>query len=92
MGEGHMTITESRPNERVQFQLEFFKPMAGVSTVEFTFKPQGHQTEVTWTMTGQTNFIAKAMWLFMSMDKMVGGQFEKGLASMKSLAEEAPTK
>ena len=86
-----MTVTESRPNELVQFKLEFFKPMAGVSTSEFTFKPQGNQTEVTWTMTGENNFIAKAMCLFMNMDKMVGEQFEKGLASMKSIAEENTT-
>lgn len=89
VGEGRMTITESRANELVRFQLEFFKPMAGTSASEFTFKPQGNQTEVTWTMTGKNNFIAKAMCLFMSIDKMVGGQFEQGLASMKSLAEKA---
>ena len=92
VGEGRMTITESRPNELVQFKLEFFKPMAGTSDAEFTFKPQANQTEVTWTMTGKNNFIAKAFCLFMSMDKMVGGQFEKGLADLKSAAEAAPKK
>src|SRR5687768_11810077 len=89
VGEGRMTITESRPNERVRFNLEFFKPMAGTSTAEFAFKPQGNQTEVTWTMTGKNNFIGKAMCLFMSMDKMIGEQFEKGLADMKAIAESA---
>src|SRR4030095_15188465 len=76
VGEGKMTITESRPNELVQFHLEFYKPMAGTSDAEFTFKPEGNQTTVTWTMTGKNNFIAKAMCLVMNMDKMVGGQFE----------------
>jgi hypothetical protein len=89
VGEGRMTITESRPNELVQFKLEFFKPMAGVSTSEFTFKPEGGQTAVTWSMSGKNNFIAKAMCLFMNMDKMVGGQFEKGLADLKTIAEGA---
>ena len=87
VGEGSMTITESRSNEVVRFNLEFLKPMAGTSASEFTFKPEGNQTTVTWTMTGKNNFIAKAMCLFMNMDKMVGGQFENGLASMKSIVE-----
>lgn len=90
VGEGRMTITESRPNELIQFKLEFYKPMAGVSDAEFTFKPDGKQTVVTWAMTGKNNFIAKAFCLFMDMDKMVGGQFEKGLASLKAIAEAAP--
>ena len=87
VGEGRMTITESRPAELVRFRLEFYKPMAGTSDAEFTFKAQGNQTAITWAMTGKNNFIAKALCLFMSMDKMVGGQFERGLASMKAIAE-----
>ena len=90
VGEGRMTITDSRPNELVQFKLEFFKPMAGTSDAEFTFKPEGNQTTVTWSMSGKNNFIAKAMCLFMNMDQMIGGQFEKGLAAMKSVVEAAP--
>jgi len=78
VGEGRATITESRANELVRLKLEFFKPMAGVSTAEFTFKPQGNQTQVTWDMTGKNNFIAKAFCMFMNMDKMIGGQFERG--------------
>jgi hypothetical protein len=90
VGEGRMTITESRPSDLILIHLEFFKPMAGVSLTEFTFKPEGNQTVVTWTMTGKNNFIAKAMCLFMNMDKMIGGQFEKGLAAMKSIVEATP--
>ena len=82
-----MTITESRPSDLVRVQLEFFKPFAGTSTAEFTLKPEGNQTVVTWSMTGNNNFMAKAIHLFMSMDKMIGGQFAKGLAEMKSIAE-----
>jgi hypothetical protein len=54
---------------------------------EFAFKPVGAQTEVTWTMTGQKNFMSKAFCLFVNMDKMVGGDFEKGLAQLKTVAE-----
>jgi hypothetical protein len=77
VGEGRMTITESRPDELVRIKLEFLKPFAAVSTTEFMFKPEGNQTAVTWSMTGTNNFMAKAMCLFMNMDKMVGGDFEK---------------
>ena len=92
VGEGKMTISESSPNELVRFKLEFYKPMAGNCDAEFTFKPEGNQTTVTWTMTGKNNFIAKAVSLFMDCDAMVGGQFEKGLANMKSVAEAAAKK
>lgn len=87
VGEGKSTITEIKTNELVRFKLEFYKPMAGVSDTLFTFKPQGDQTEVTWSMSGKNNFIGKAMCLVMNMDKMVGGQFEKGLADLKTIAE-----
>ena len=89
VGEGRMTLTESRPSELIKIELEFFKPFATTSTAEFTFKPEGDHTLVTWSMTGQNNFIAKAVHLFMDMDTMVGGQFENGLARMKSVAEAA---
>jgi uncharacterized protein YndB with AHSA1/START domain len=90
VGEGKMTIVESRPNELVQFKLEFRKPMEGVCDAEFTFKPEGNQTAVTWTMAGKNNFMAKAFSLFVNCDKMVGGQFEQGLSSMKTVVEGAP--
>jgi hypothetical protein len=89
IGEGRMTLTESRPAELVRIKIDFVKPFAGTSTSEFTFKPAGNQTAVTWIMSGQNNFIARAMCLFVSMDKMLGGEFEKGLAQMKSVAEAA---
>src|SRR5437016_6062720 len=89
VGEGRMTITESRPSDLIRIKLEFFKPFAATNTAEFTFKPEGNQTAVTWSMTGNNNFIAKAVHLFMNMDKMVGGQFEKDLAQMGSVVEAA---
>jgi hypothetical protein len=90
IGEGSMTITESHPSELSRIKLEFLKPFAATSTAEFTFKPEGDQTVVTWSMTGRNNFIGKALCLFMNMDKMVGGMYEKGLAQIKSLVEAAP--
>ena len=87
VGEGNMTITESRPNELVALNLVFVKPFAGTSTTEFTFKPEGDQTNVTWAMSGKNNFIAKAMSLFIDCDKMVGRQCEKGLGKLKAIAE-----
>lgn len=90
VGEGRMTITESRPADLIRIKLEFFKPFAATNTAEFTFKPEGNQTLVTWSMSGDKNFMAKAIHLFMNMDKMIGGQFDKGLAAMKSIVESAP--
>ncbi len=90
VGEGRMTLTESRPSELIRIKLEFLKPFRATNTAEFTFKPDGDRTVVTWTMTGEKNFIAKAVGLVMNMDRMVGGQFETGLARMKSVVEAAP--
>jgi hypothetical protein len=87
VGEGRMTITESRPSDHIRIKLEFFKPFAATNVAEFNFKPEGDQAAVTWSMTGNNNFIAKAIHLFINIDKMVGGQFEKGLMQMKSIAE-----
>ena len=89
VGEGRMTLTESHPSDLIRIKLEFLKPMAATNTTEFTFKPEGNQTAVTWSMTGTNNFIGKAFALVMNMDKMVGGDFEKGLAQLKSVLETA---
>jgi len=84
-----MTITDRRPSDLIRIKLEFLRPFAATNTAEFTFKPEGNQTVVRWSMEGQNNLIAKAICLFMNMGKMVGGQFEKGLAQMKSVVETA---
>ena len=90
IGEGRCTITESRPNELVRFKLEFFKPFVATNDGEFTLKSEGDQTVVTWSMAGKKSFMFKAMGLVMSMDKMCGDQFEKGLADLKEMVETAP--
>ena len=90
VGEGRMTLTESRPSDLIRIKMEFLKPFANTSTAEFTFRPEGDQTVVTWSMEGRNNFMAKAIHLVVNMDKMIGGQFEKGLAQMKAVTEAAP--
>jgi hypothetical protein len=90
VGEGKMTIAESHPGQHVKIDLEFIKPFAAKNVTEFMFKPAGDTTEVTWSMSGKNGFMGKAMCLVMSMDKMVGGDFEKGLAQMKNVVETSP--
>jgi uncharacterized protein YndB with AHSA1/START domain len=86
-GEGTMTISESVPNDRVVIQLSFIRPYASSSVILLGVRPEGTGTAVTWTMTGQNNFALKAISLFSSMDKLVGRDFEKGLAQLKTLTE-----
>ena len=87
VGEGRLTVTESDPYDLVRIRLDFIKPFATTNTAEFTFEPEGDQTIVTWSMFGKQPFMGKAISLFMDMDKMIGGNFEKGLANMKNIAE-----
>jgi hypothetical protein len=87
VGDGRMTLTESRPDELVRFKFEFFKPWYCTNTTEFAFRPSGADTEVTWTMFMKNNFLAKASSLFMNMDKLIGENFEAGLAKLKEITE-----
>lgn len=87
VGEGKMTITASQPNERIAIDLDFIAPFAAKNLTEFTIKPSGDKTDVTWSMTGKRDFVMKAFCLFFDMDKLVGGDFEKGLAQLKTTVE-----
>jgi uncharacterized protein YndB with AHSA1/START domain len=91
VGVGKMTIVESVPNERIRIRLEFVQPMEGVSDATFTLTPQGDKTQVTWTISGENNFLCKAMCVFMDMDKMMGQEFEKGLKSLQEVVEKSPS-
>lgn len=86
-GEGRMTISEAVPNEKAVIFLEFLKPFPSNSHVTFTIRPEGPNTSVSWAMDGESTFASKAIQLFSSMDKMVGPDFEKGLAQLKTVAE-----
>jgi uncharacterized protein YndB with AHSA1/START domain len=92
VGEGRMTLIESRPNELIRIKLEFVRPFEDTAVSEFAFKAEGDQTVVTWTMSGEKNFIAKGFCMFVDMDKMLGGEFDKGLAQMKAVTEAAARK
>jgi hypothetical protein len=85
VGEGKMTLIESRPCESIRIKLDFLKPFQASHTSEFTFAPLGETTLVTWSMWGQNNFMAKAVVLVMNCDKMIGGQFEKGLINLREV-------
>lgn len=86
-GKGKMTITESVPNERVTVALHFDEPMVGDNVVEYVITAKGAETNVKWIMSGPMPYISKVVCMFMDMDKMIGGQFEKGLQSLKAVAE-----
>jgi hypothetical protein len=87
VGKGTMTIMESVPDNLIRIKLDFMKPFEATSTSEFRFNREDEQTVVTWTMSGKNNFIGKAIGLVMNCDKMVGTQFEQGLANLKSESE-----
>ena len=86
-GQGRMEITESVPSSKVGIKLDFIKPMEGHDQVQFNLQQSGNATTVTWTMTGPMSYPAKVMTVFVSMDKMIGSDFETGLANMKAAAE-----
>jgi uncharacterized protein YndB with AHSA1/START domain len=92
VGEGEMRIAASTPSERVLIELDFLRPFKSSDVAAFTFVPEAGGTKVTWAMDGPANFISKAMCLITPMDKMIGPDFEKGLASLKRVAEAAAAK
>lgn len=87
VGEGRMTILDSQPPRYVELKLEFIKPFPNTCTTVFAFDPTSTGTKVSWTMSGKKNFMSKAFCLFVNMDKMIGGDFEKGLAAIKTVVE-----
>lgn len=88
VGEGRMTIVESRPGEHVRIKLEFMRPMKATNDTLFTFTPDGAGTRVTWTMSGHNALTGKAINLVMDCDRMVGQQFEQGLANLAERAKQ----
>ena len=88
VGEGKMTLTEVTPDKRVKIDLQFVKPFKSQNVTELVLSPEGDATRVTWRMTGPHTFMTKVMGLIgRNMDKMVGPDFEKGLAKLKRIAE-----
>jgi len=87
VGEGRMTIVESRPAELVDIKVDFTKPFEGTNSSAFTFKPAGDGTAVTWSMSGHQNFFAKAMCLVFNGKKMIGNSLDQGLTQLRAVAE-----
>jgi len=87
VGEGRMEITDVSPPSEVTIKLDFVKPFEGHNIAEFTLEPKGDSTNVTWTMYGPTAYVAKVIGIFVSMDSMIGKEFETGLANLKTVAE-----
>ncbi|MGQ0749627.1 MAG: SRPBCC family protein [Betaproteobacteria bacterium] len=88
VGQGQMEIAESSAPSKVGIKLDFVKPFEAHNIVEFTLKPEpGGATHVTWSMQGHTPYFFKIVHLFIDMDRMVGGDFEAGLANLKAVAE-----
>lgn len=89
VGEGNIEITDASSPSKVTLRLNMLKPLEAHNTVVFTLVPNGNGTDVTWAMSGERPFIGKVMDAVFNMDRMVGGQFEKGLAKLKAIAEKA---
>ena len=87
VGEGRMTIVGVKPSERVDIKLEFIAPFEATNETSFSLKAAGTSTTTTWTMVGHNNFMMKVFGLFMDMEKQIGGDFEKGLAQLKTVTE-----
>ena len=87
VGHGRMEIVEATAPERVLIKLDFLKPFEAHNMAEYLLAESDGATEFTWAMYGPNNFLSKLMSLFFSMDKMVGAQFEQGLAALKTVAE-----
>ena len=87
VGSGRMEILDTAMPSKILIKLDFFKPFEGHNTAEFTMLPQGDVTRVTWTMTGPAVFMSKVMQVFMNLDRMIGRDFETGLANLKKLTE-----
>jgi hypothetical protein len=85
-GDGTLRILHSAPT-RVRMELHMVKPMEARNQVQFLLQPRGAATDVTWQMEGASPFLGKLIGVFVDMDKMVGGQFESGLADLKQRAE-----
>jgi hypothetical protein len=87
VGKGRMEITDSSPASKVTIKLDFEKPLEGHDIAEFTLQPAGDSTNVTWAMRGPSPYITKVMSVVFNLDRMIGSDFESGLANLKALSE-----
>jgi uncharacterized protein YndB with AHSA1/START domain len=89
VGEGRLTIVESKPGELISMKLEFSRPFQCANEVNFNLEPSESGTRVRWIMDGRNNFLTKAMSVCGQMDKMMGKDFDEGLANLNHVAQAA---
>jgi uncharacterized protein YndB with AHSA1/START domain len=85
VGSGRMEIMESAAPSKIVIKLDFIKPFEGHNTAEFTLTPGANSTVVNWVMVGPSIFFSKVMQVFMNFDRMIGKDFETGLANLNKL-------
>lgn len=87
VGKGEISITETTPPNKIVMDLHMIEPFEGHNVATFTLSAAGDSTKVTWSLDDKQKFIVKVIGIFMNMDKMIGGDFETGLARLKVTAE-----
>jgi uncharacterized protein YndB with AHSA1/START domain len=87
VGRGRLAIANALPPSKVTLHLDMMRPLEAHNLVEFTLEPKGDSTNVTWAMNGQVPYVAKIVHVFLNVDRMVGNDFEAGLAKLKAIAE-----
>ena len=88
IGQGRMEITETAPPSQLTLKLDFSRPFEAHNIVDFTLEPRGDTTQVTWAIHGPSPFMSKVMGIVINMDKMIGKDFEAGLAALKTVSEQ----
>jgi hypothetical protein len=87
VGQGEITITDTTPPREIEMDLHMIKPFEGRNHVVFSIEPAGDSTKVTWALEDRHSYMVKVMTVFFNLDKMIGGDFEVGLAKLKTVAE-----
>lgn len=88
VGTGEQEITRIIENKSVESQLRFFKPWKSQSDAFINVEAVSDtQTVVTWGFSGKNKPPSNIFFLFFSMDKTVGKDFEQGLSDLKEIME-----
>ncbi len=88
IGAGRMEIADSSPPNRLVLKMDFIRPFEAHNIAEFTLEPKGDTTYVTWAIYGPSPYMSKLMSIFFSFDKLIGKEFESGLANLKAITEQ----
>jgi len=88
LGEGRMTVLDATPDDHITIRAEFLKPFRATNRIDFTLAPAPSGVRVTWAMSGTNSFVFKAVTAVVNMDKLLGKEFESGLADLKRVSEQ----